>query len=85
MEFIIWRHSFIQSLELSIADSYFIAKQPSTIALAILMNTIEELDIMAPLLYLEYIAGLINVSIDNSDMHAIQRRLRLLCNANREE
>jgi hypothetical protein len=84
MEFIIWRHSFIQSLELSIADSYFIAKQPSTIALAILMNTIEELDIMAPL-YLEYIAGLINVSIDNSDMHAIQRRLRLLCNANREE
>ena len=84
MEFIIWRHSFIQSLEFSIADSYFIATQPSTIALAILMNTIEELDIMAPL-YLEYIAGLINVCIDNSEMHAIQRRLRLLCNANREE
>ena len=68
--------------ELSVADSYFIAKHPSVTALAAITNTFEDCNITTMTPYLNYVSDILRVP-DQNETHAAQRRLRLLSVVNR--
>jgi len=75
-------HTLPYSLELSVADSYFIAKHPSVTALAAITNTFEDCNITTMTPYLNYVSDILRVP-DQNETHAAQRRLRLLSVVNR--
>eukprot|EP00571_Detonula_confervacea_P009599 CAMPEP_0172316580 /NCGR_PEP_ID=MMETSP1058-20130122/28739_1 /TAXON_ID=83371 /ORGANISM="Detonula confervacea, Strain CCMP 353" /LENGTH=235 /DNA_ID=CAMNT_0013030921 /DNA_START=127 /DNA_END=833 /DNA_ORIENTATION=- len=73
--------------ELSVADSFFIAKLSSVTGLAAIINSLDECNIptMSPAIradYLNCVSGAIGISHHNSQILAAQRRLRLLSKAN---
>ena len=72
--------SYFLSKELSVADSFFIAKPPSMTGLAAIINSIDECNAMPNterLQYLNHVSGAIGVQ-DNNEILAAQTRLRLL-------
>ena len=67
--------------ELSVADSFFISKRPSVVGLAAIVNTLDECQPRIPpaikTRYINSVSGAIGV-LDNNEILAAQRRLRLL-------
>ena len=77
--------SYFLSKELSVADSFFIAKPCSVTGLAAIINSLDGCYATMPSTersqYLNHISGVIGVR-DNDEVLAAQRRLQLLSSVN---
>jgi len=74
----------LYSLELSVADSFFVAKRPSVAGLAAIINSLDQCDPAERANYLNDVSGAIGILHDDDEILAAQRRLRLLSIVNGE-
>lgn len=77
---------FITLSELSVADSFFIAKRYSIVALAIIMNSLDEfsrsIDLTIRGQYIREVTRVLGISHDDNTVDSARRRLRLLSAVN---
>ena len=76
----------LYSPELSVADSFFVAKRPSIAGLAAIIISLDQCEMMIHPTertnYLNDVSGAIGILHDDDEILAAQRRLRLLSTVN---